>query len=231
MKFLAEIGLDKSDVAITQDPPFGWSWIVEGIGLTADAYSARTRTGGEPQVVRFLCPPLWSLTLPNIDYNGASGTVSINDYSKGDAATVFIDYNFKGDLTKLKKKDFELEVYKAITLKGSGMIPAQDCVVEKISNGDVPGYKIVKFRYVLTTRAGFEIARDGIAAFSQVGPAGHLQIFWSGVVSTRVEKELPELEQIVRSFRIANVPEGKKIGLEKEFKDFDTNFRVESGKI
>ena len=41
-----------------------------------DAYMNNQKfKGGEPTIVRFLCPPFWSVAKPQIDYNGASGTV------------------------------------------------------------------------------------------------------------------------------------------------------------
>ena len=37
----------------------------------------------EPTITRFLAPPFWNVATPRIDYNGASGTIQINNYGKG----------------------------------------------------------------------------------------------------------------------------------------------------
>ncbi|CAE7897158.1 unnamed protein product, partial [Symbiodinium microadriaticum] len=113
-------------IAPKEDEPTGWNWIVEGVGLTQDAYmnNAKFRTA-EPTVVRFLAPPFWNLKTPDIDYNGASGTVQINNYAKGDSATVFVDVDFKGNLKDMKIKDFKQMMFRALTLKGTASLVDQ----------------------------------------------------------------------------------------------------------
>ena len=52
-----------------------------------------------------------------------------------------------------------------------------------------------------------------------------MQIFWGGVVSTRFKEMKETLLDVIKSFRCAKVPEGIKIEMRKEYKDFNTNFR------
>lgn len=85
----------------------------------------------------------------------------------------------------------------------------------------------VEMTWTLFTGAGFEIDRDGFAVMTQLSPGGALQILWGGVVSTRYKEMKDTLLQIVKSFRCAKVPEGIKIDMQKEYKDFNTNFREE----
>lgn len=85
----------------------------------------------------------------------------------------------------------------------------------------------VELTWTLFTGAGFEIDRDGFAVMTQLTPGGPLQILWGGVVSTRFKEMKDTLLQIVKSFRCAKVPQGIKIDMKKEYKDFSTNFREE----
>ena len=48
----------------------------------------------EPTIVRFLAPPFWSVATPRVDYNGASGTIQINNYAKGDRFSFFVFWCF-----------------------------------------------------------------------------------------------------------------------------------------
>ncbi|CAJ1387344.1 unnamed protein product [Effrenium voratum] len=216
-----------SSIAPTEEAPSGWQWVVEGLGLTADAYMNNQKfKGGEPTIVRFLCPPFWSVAKPQIDYNGASGTVQINNYAKGDSATVFVDAEFKGNVADMQVKEAKATLFRALTLKGTSSL--QGLKVNKVSEVEgLPNYKLVDFEWTLFTGAGFEIDRDGFAMITQISPGGPLQVFWGGVVSTRYREMKDTLLDVVKSFRAAKVPEGIKIELKKEFKDFDVQFREE----
>lgn len=216
-----------ADIAPAEDAPSGWQWVVEGVGLTQDAYMNNQKfLTSEPTIVRFLAPPFWNVATPRIDYNGASGTIQINNYGKGDSATIFIDTEFKGNLSDMKSADYKKTFYRALTLKGSGSL--QGLSIGKVTDLEgAPGYKLVEMTWTLFTGAGFEIDRDGFAVMTQLSPGGALQILWGGVVSTRYKEMKDTLLQIVKSFRCAKVPEGIKIDMQKEYKDFNTNFREE----
>lgn len=198
---LATFGL--TGLALNEPPPNGWKCVVEPIGLANDAYYGRFKLGAEPQVVSFAIPPLWVVSKPNIDYNGAAGTVQANDYGKGDSATLFVDTSFKGSLDKLTKQDFQEELKKALTTKGKAFI--EDMKVSKVSDGE-PGYKIVEYSYEIESAAGFSINRNGIASMCQVGSSGNLQMFWTGVVTPRWGAMQDDLTTIAKTFRIGLVP-------------------------
>lgn len=212
------------DLAPTEQLPAGWSYVVEPIGLTQDAYYGKFKLGSEPLIITFVIPPLWVISRPNIDYNGSAGTVQANDYGKGDSATLFVDTNFKGKLTDLTKKDYYDEIRKALTQKGKGFI--EDLKILKVSDG-APGYKTCEYAYEIESGAGFAIKRIGMASFTQIGETGNLQIFWSAVTAPRWEDMKGNLSLITGSFRLGKVPSGVKIATVKEFKAFDEDFRQE----
>lgn len=210
-----------------QDGPDGWSWIVEPIGLTPDAYYGKNKMGGEPQVLRFLSPPFWVLNRPSLDYNGAAGTVSINNYGKGDSATLFVDTKFKGQLDTMKPGDWVKEVTKAISQKGGDQI--FNVRVQKVTDGPEPGYKTVPFTYEIESGAGFEFERTAVATASQVGTDGNLQIFWASTLTNKWKQQAGEdARRVAASYRIAKVPEGVKIEnkfSKKEFVPLDQEVR------
>lgn len=213
-----------AELAPTEEPQMGWTWQVEPVGLTKDSMYGKFKLGSEPQVMRFLCPPLWVLSRPNIDYNGAAGTVMINDYGKGDSVTLFVDVNFTGKLETMKNEDFNAEIFKALTQKGKAFI--QDLKIRKVTDG-APGYKILEYTYEIESGAGFSITRTGLASIAQVSEVGHLQMFWGGVVTPRWETMKEKLATIVNSFRIGLVPKGVKIESLKEYKNFNEQFKLE----
>ena len=52
--------------------------------ISQDAYMNNQKfLTSEPTITRFLAPPFWNVATPRIDYNGASGTIQINNYGKG----------------------------------------------------------------------------------------------------------------------------------------------------
>ncbi|CAE8646138.1 unnamed protein product [Polarella glacialis] len=220
---LSSYGL--AELSPTEEPPFGWNWNIEPIGLTTQAYYGKFRLGSEPRILRFLCPASWVVSRPNIDFNGAAGTVQVNDYARGDSATLFVDGANTGKIQDFKKEDFNREIYKALTQKGTNFI--QDINIDKVMDGDVPGYKIVEYSYEIYSGAGFTINRSGIASLSQAADTEALEIFWAGVVSGRWQDMGKDLTKIVRSFRCGKVPQGVKIDTLKEFKPLGENFKLD----
>lgn len=189
-------------IAPKEGPPSLWKTIVEPIGLVDDAEYGRFKLGGLPQIITFAVPPLWVVSTPNIDFNGAAGTVQANDYGKGDSATLFVDTKFKGKFEDMTKKDYQAEMKKALTMKGKGFI--EGLKIGKVKDG-VPGYKLVEYEYEIESAAGFSINRNGIASMTSDGE-GKLQIFWTGVVTPRWSGMEQTIQQIVNTFRIATVP-------------------------
>eukprot|EP00933_Yihiella_yeosuensis_P073481 TRINITY_DN82190_c0_g1_i1.p1 TRINITY_DN82190_c0_g1~~TRINITY_DN82190_c0_g1_i1.p1 ORF type:complete len:380 (-),score=68.70 TRINITY_DN82190_c0_g1_i1:60-1199(-) len=207
------------ELAPTEEAPSGWQWLVEPLGLAQDYAESKFQLGGEKQVIRFLCPPLWVVNRPSIDYNGAAGTVSVNDYGKGDSATFYADVKFKGKLEEMSKDNMVDELYKALTQKGKNMI--EDIQIKQVTDGPAPGLKYLRFEYGIPTGAGFYVTRAGFAMMAQESRLGHLQIFWSATLNNRLEDLQEKLETLVKSFRIKLVPENVDIGLQGQFVGFD----------
>jgi len=198
--------------------PDGWRVVVEPIGLAKDASYGRFNLGSEPLIVEFYVPSGWIVARPNIDFNGAAGTVQANDYGKGDSATLFVNTKPRKPLTDFKKGDYVFELKKAITQKGAGNI--DDIKINKVKTleGD---YKILQFDWEIYSGAGLLLSRSGWASFCQVGEQKNLQVFWSGVVSNRWSKMEPELKAMVESFRVGKVPNdiAPQFKLDKERED------------
>lgn len=82
----------------------------------------------------------------------------------GDSATVFIDTEFKGNLSDMKNADYKKTFYRALTLKGSGSL--QGLSIGKVTDLEgAPGYKLVaglhdpaNFCYSLIIR--YNVIRD-----------------------------------------------------------------------
>jgi len=191
-----------------KEVPGGWKVIVEPVGLAADSEVSKNKLGAEPMVCTFVVPPLWIVNTPNIDFNGAAGTLQANDYNKGDSATLYVDTKFTGNLNELTKNLAQAEVKKALTMKGKGFIEALK--VRKVRDGS-PGYKIIEYDYEIESGAGFTINRNGIAAFTQVGKAGNLQILWCGTLTSRYGQMKDSMNNIINSFRISPPPDYIKI--------------------
>lgn len=215
----ALVSLGVPQLAPTQSAPGGWKFVVEPFGLASDANFGKQKMGNEPKAVTFICPNLWVISRPTIDFNGSAGTIGANDYGKGDSATLFVDTEFKGTLDEMKKPQFKEEMLKALTLKGKGFI--ENFKVEKVREGTAPGYRIAEYSYEIESEAGFQINRDGMAAFSQAGEDGSLQIFWTGVVTPRYSKDMQNtLNQIVSSFRVAKMPKAAVNTIQNSMRDF-----------
>jgi hypothetical protein len=214
----ALVGLGLSELAPTADPPSGWKYVVETYGLASDANFGKFKLGNEAKAVTFTVPNLWVITRPTIDFNGSAGTIGANDYGKGDSATLYVDTAFKGKLADMKKPDFREEMLKALTLKGKGFI--EDFKVGKVRDG-APGYRIVEYSYEIESEAGFAINRDGVASFAQAGEDGSLQIFWTGIVTPRYNKDMQKtLDTIACSFRIGKISKPVITRLQGELTDF-----------
>lgn len=212
------VSLGLGDMAPTENQPGGWKYVVETYGLAGDANFGKFKMGNEAKAVTFTVPNLWVISRPTIDFNGSAGTIAANDFGKGDSATLFVDVAFKGKLADLKKPDFRDEMLKALTLKGKGFI--EDFKVGKVRDG-APGYRIIEYSYEIESEAGFSINRDGVASFAQAGDDGSLQIFWTGIVTPRYNKEMVKtLNTIAESFRIGKISKTVTTRLQGELTDF-----------
>lgn len=187
-----------------KDLPFGWNAVVEPIGLADSAYYGRFKLGNEPLVVTFVVPPGWVVAKPNIDFNGTAGTVSANDFSKGDSATLFVETKYEKTLDTMKKGDYYKAMRKALTQKGGAFI--EGLKITKVMDGSGPEYKVIEYDYEIESGAGFSINRSGFATVAQVGDEKNLQLFWTGTTQPRWGAMKDNLLQIVKSFKVAKLP-------------------------
>lgn len=187
-----------------KDLDFGWNAAVEPIGLAESAYYGRFKLGNEPIVVTFNVPLGWVIAKPNIDFNGSAGTVSANDFSKGDSATLWVDAKSEKGIEEMKKGDYFKILKKALSQKGNNIIEALK--ISKISDGLAPGYKTLEYEYEIESGAGFSINRNGLATVAQCGDQKNLQLFWTGVTTPRWSGQQKTLRQIVQSFKVAKIP-------------------------
>lgn len=206
-----------------KDAPSGYSWNVEPVGLTQDAEATKMKVGSEPLLLVFATPSYWVISRPNIDFNGAAGTVAANDYGKGDTATFYVDSKYTGKLADLKKGEAKKLLLRALQIKGKDMLEFFE--ITKISDM-ANGYKKVEYTYEVESPTGLFLRRFGVACVSQVGDKGLTQVFWTAIVSTRWTDMEATANIIVDSVAVAKIPQNVKIELSKAYKDFDQDFSV-----
>mmetsp|Transcript_1998 Transcript_1998/g.2767 ORF Transcript_1998/g.2767 Transcript_1998/m.2767 type:complete len:218 (+) Transcript_1998:3-656(+) len=211
--------LGAPDLTWKGDPGFGWSIQVEPFGLAKNAGYGKFNLGNEPMVVTFQHPSLWVVSRPNIDENGTAGTVAVNDFGKGDSATLWIDTQYQGKLEDMTRKEFLKEMNKALTQKGGQFIEALK--ITSVKDGPIPGYRLVEYDYEIESGAGFQLNRTGWASFAQAGDDANLQVFWSASLTPRYGNMEKTLVEIVKSFRIAKIPKSVSKSLTKDIKEFE----------
>eukprot|EP01035_Chromulina_nebulosa_P021897 gene21897-28350_t len=146
-----------------------------------------------PLLVQFAHPSLWVVQKTSVNNNGEAGTISANDYIKGDSAFFFVWQTARSvDLIQAAEKkpiirDFILKV--------------------KRGSDDAP-YYIVDFGYELNTEAGFLIERRGVMSLTAVGK-DQLQ----GLVTVSTGKRFRNgleatLRPIAESFRVYRLNSG-----------------------
>mmetsp|Transcript_11917 Transcript_11917/g.21813 ORF Transcript_11917/g.21813 Transcript_11917/m.21813 type:complete len:345 (+) Transcript_11917:99-1133(+) len=219
------VSLGAPDLTWKGDPSFGWAIQVEPYALAKNAGYGKFNLGKEPMVVTFQHPALWVVSRPNIDENGTAGTVAVNDFTKGDSATLWVDTQFQGKLEDMTRKDFLNEMRKALTQKGGQFIEALK--ITAVKDGPAPGYRLCEYDYEIESGAGFQLNRTGWASFAQAGEDGNLQVFWSASLTPRYGNMEKTLLEIVNSFRIAKIPKSVSKTLTKDIKSFE-DFLTES---
>jgi hypothetical protein len=126
-----------------------------------------------PILVQFCHPSKWIEAVTTVNNNGESGTVSANDYIKGDSA-FFFNYALDGgetlseDANALAKKF----VIKSLSQKGDLAEAFKMSPLRKGPKGEVGNqqYYLADISYALNTEAGFLVARKGIVSMTSVGP-------------------------------------------------------------
>lgn len=159
-----------------------------------------------PLLVQFSRPQLWVTATTTVNNNGEAGTISANDYIKGDSAFFFTLPQEK-QLTDISKDTIKKFVLKSLSQKGdpvdSFQISGLRTLVDKASDTT---YYIADIKYLLNTQAGFVIERQGVASVTSVGPA------LEGLISVTTSKRYKNLESNIRaiadSFRVYPLKSG-----------------------
>lgn len=188
----------------------GWQYVVEAFGLTSMNYYGKNKLGTQPMVASFYVPGGWVLGKPQIDFNGTSGTVTANDYTKGDSATLFVDLTApKKSLDEYTKDDFVRLALLALSQRGKQLF--ENVEVDKFYDlKDVPGYKIVEFSWGITSGSGYQIQRTGYLCCTKATDPSQCQLLWSGTLLTRFRDTGTTIKEIVSSFRVAKIPDATK---------------------
>jgi hypothetical protein len=163
-----------------------------------------------PILVQFAHPGNWVEARTSVNNNGEAGTISANDYIKGDSAflyTYLLDGS-DGKVTMDNKKLIEKIVLKGITQKGD---VTEEFKVRNVREGakGVNGqeYVLADIFYKLNTEAGFLISRQGFIAITSVGK--YAQSLTAVSTDKRYNKGLKEkLSDIVGSFRVYKLQSG-----------------------
>jgi len=161
-----------------------------------------------PILVQFSHPSLWVVATTTVNTNGEAGTISANDYIKGDSAFLYTMPLSSGESLSVDNKALITKfITKSLSQKGD---PLESFVVgpPRLGPKGVDGlqYVLADINYQLNTEAGFLIGRRGVVSMCSVGP----QI--QGLVSVTTSKRWKTLEGDIRniadSFRVYKLNSG-----------------------
>jgi hypothetical protein len=162
-----------------------------------------------PVVVQFAHPGLWVEATTTINNNGEAGTISANDYIKGDSA-FFYTLPSSEKVSLDNKALIQKFILKSLTQKGDAL---DSFKVDKIQQGTkgINGqeYIIADISYTLNTEAGFSIDRKGFVSLTSVG--NYIQGLVCVTTKLRYtgKKELcVTLRDIADSFRVYKLDSG-----------------------
>mmetsp|Transcript_12468 Transcript_12468/g.30114 ORF Transcript_12468/g.30114 Transcript_12468/m.30114 type:complete len:331 (+) Transcript_12468:43-1035(+) len=205
---LAAFGLQKFDKV-----PGGFKPLIQAVGGNLGANidgskvvdslgSLVTANGGlkegERLLVLFAYPSAWLVNLPIVTPNGESGTVSANNYVKGDSAVV----NAKGikaddDIAALPNTFFEALLTQFLTVNQFQGFK----VMKKTKGTPIDGQAVmdIEFRYDLLTQGGLSVGRHGFCKAIQCGT----NVVSLGATTTdlRFKGQKDALKQTAESFR------------------------------
>jgi len=212
-KALKSWKIDKvAGAGVKQLPDFGkWKTLVEPFGYTKASQDSKYNLGDEPMIATFIVPDAWITTGQNLDPNGIAGTISGNDYQKGDTATLFVATNFKGEGDPMKAtvkkttwKPLEDLLISALSQKGGAML--EDFRIVKVTDSkEAPGYKIAEYEWDIKSGNGSLVPRRGVASVTKVGTKGYYQCLWTGAVLSRYNTMIDYMDKMAASFRVAPV--------------------------
>lgn len=163
-----------------------------------------------PILVQFSHPGTWVEAKTSVNNNGEAGTISANDYMKGDSAFLYTYPLDGGDgsVSVDNKKLIEKIIMKGITQKGDVTEAFKLSNVRTGAKG-VNGqeYVIADIFYKLNTEAGFLISRQGSVAITNVGK--YAQSLTAVSTDKRFRKGMGDkIGDIINSFRVYKLQSG-----------------------
>lgn len=140
--------------------------------------------------------------------NGESGTISANDYIKGDSSFLFVTPATEGEsLSPTNKKLIQKVLMQSLSQKGDPLQSFKILAVKEGAKGaDGQPYVICDFSYELNTEAGFLIGRRGTVSMTSVGP--NIQALVSVTTFQRFKKMGETLSDIANTFRVYKLNSG-----------------------
>ena len=161
-----------------------------------------------PILVQFAHPGLWIESLTTVNTNGEAGTVSANDYIKGDSAFFYNQPLKESESLNEGAKDLVANfIKKSLSQKGD---PLETFKVTALKKGPVGAdgqpYYIADIAYTLNTEAGFLIGRKGVVSLTNVGP--FIQALICVATDKRYKNNEGDLRDIANSFRIYKLKSG-----------------------
>lgn len=144
----------------------GLSPLVQYIGTAPpaniDGFKAKERPYSSALLVRFLYPSSWLVETPTLTENGEAGKIAANNYLKGDSA----DFVAVKAPSGKQLPDIGKEFYKTFVTSQMASDVYEDVKIKKVRQAtteDGTEVAYIDFTYVLLTRAGFTVARKGLA--------------------------------------------------------------------
>ena len=201
-KVLSEYGLPP----ILFVPP-GFSPLISeyGRGNARDGYVEN------PILVQFAHPSLWVEARTSVNNNGEAGTISANDYIKGDSAFLYTYplENGDGRVSVDNKKLIEKVILKGLTQKGDATESFKVTNLRPGAKG-VNGqeYVLADVFYKVNTEAGFLISRQGFVSITSVGKDVQSLTAVSTDKRYRNNGMKEKLSDIADSFRIYKLQSG-----------------------
>jgi len=163
-----------------------------------------------PILVQFAYPGLWVVQKTSVNNNGEAGTISANDYIKGDSAYLFVQK--LATKPTFNQETIRSFILKALSQKGDPVESLKIFQVDdtKIKGVDGQPYVLVDFGYQLNTEAGFLISRRAIASLTSVGEANNIQgliaattdLRWGSKTRAGLEGKLRTIAESFRVYRL-----------------------------
>ena len=161
-----------------------------------------------PIVVQFAHPRLWVEATTTVNNNGEAGTISANDYIKGDSA-FFFTLQSQDKVSIDNKALIQKFILKSLSQKGDVL---DSFKIEKVQQGPkgINGqeYVLADISYTLNTEAGFFIDRKGVVSITSVG--NYVQGLVCVTTKLRYSKKDlgVTLKDIAESFRVYKLDSG-----------------------